>query len=54
MLYNFIFICYVNKDQYIEKDVLLTHGNYDHEFDKRVWDYDDSKISVRLILKDIK
>jgi len=44
----------INKEQYIEKDVLLTHGNYDHEFDKRVWDYDDSKISVRLILKDLK
>lgn len=37
--------------QFIEKDVELYHGNEDHEFDERVWSYDNSKKHVRLILE---
>jgi len=44
----------IDKSIFIEKNVTLTHGNYDHEFDERVYDYDDSKKDIRLILKDIK
>lgn len=44
----------IDKDIIVEKDVKVYHGDLDYEFDKRVWNYDDSKKDIRLILKDIK
>jgi hypothetical protein len=44
----------IDKNEYIEKNVILHHGHYDHEFDDRVWSYGHEKKHIRLILKDIK
>ena len=44
----------VSKGVYLERDVLIHHGQEDWEFDDRVWDYTTSKKDIRLILKEIK
>ena len=44
----------VKTNIYLEKDVLLKHGNEDWDFDNRVWSYDYDKKNIRLLLKEIK
>jgi len=34
--------------------VTLHHGQQDADFDKRLWNYDDSTKNIRSILKGIK
>jgi len=43
----------IDKDEYIERDVLLKHGSKDWEFDTRVWSYDVDKKDIRTVLKKI-
>jgi len=44
----------IKNDEIIEKNVVLHHGNYDEDFDKRLWSYKRDKINVRSILKELK
>lgn len=44
----------ITTGNFLEKDVVLQHGDEDWEFDHRVWSYDVDKKHIRLILKDIK
>jgi len=43
----------IDKDIYLEKDILLKHGDEDWDFDDRVWSYDTSKKDIRIVLKKI-
>ena len=43
----------INAQDYIERNVTLHHGTDDWDFDKRIWDYEDSLKHIRLVLKDI-
>lgn len=44
----------IKNNHIMEKSVILHHGNYDHDFDERVWSYTLEKKNIRLILTDIK
>jgi hypothetical protein len=37
----------------VERDVTLHHGNYDHDFDQRVWSYGQDKANLRVVLREI-
>lgn len=37
----------------LERGVMLHHGQYDHEFDKRVWSYGREIESVRVVLRQV-
>lgn len=43
----------VKEDKIIHPNVVLHHGNYNNDFDARLWSYSKSKHNVRSILKDI-
>lgn len=43
----------IDKNQVIERDAALHHGDLDVDFDKRVWDYGGDMAHIRLILRDI-
>lgn len=40
-------------DSFLEKDIVLIHGQYDAEFDKRVWSQDVSKADTLLVLTQV-
>lgn len=44
----------IQTDNIIEENVTLYHGDYNNEFDKRLWSYSKEKHYIRSILKDIK
>lgn len=46
----------IKEGVYIDKNVIIHHGDLDDEFDKRIWkeEGDISTHNIRLILKDIK
>jgi hypothetical protein len=44
----------ISKDVVIETNVKVKHGDLDHQFDERIWDYSCSKKDIRLVLKDIQ
>lgn len=46
----------IKEGVYIDKNVIIHHGDLDDEFDKRIWkeEGDTSTHNIRLILKDIK
>ena len=44
----------IESDKVLEKDVVLHHGEVDYDFDERIWDYDDIKKNIRLILTKVK
>jgi hypothetical protein len=37
----------------IERNVILHHGQYDADFDQRVWSYNEDKQHIRLVLRDV-
>lgn len=37
----------------IDRDVMLHHGRYDHDFDQRVWNYGEEKQHIRLVLRNV-
>ena len=41
-------------DKVLEKNVILHHGNYNNDFDEKLWSYSKDKHFTRSILKDIK
>jgi hypothetical protein len=43
----------ISTGSFLEKNVILHHGDDDWDFDDRVWSYDVDKKNIRLILKDI-
>lgn len=43
----------IETDTLIEENVILHHGNYNNDFDKRLWSFIKEKINIRSILKDI-
>lgn len=43
----------ISTGSFLEKNVVLHHGDDDWDFDNRVWSYDVDKKNIRLILKDI-
>lgn len=43
----------IETDTLIEENVILHHGNYNNDFDKRLWSFSKEKINIRSILKDI-
>lgn len=43
-----------NADFVIEENVVLHHGNYNNDFDERLWSFSKDKNNIRSILKDIK
>jgi len=38
----------------VERNVVLKHGDLDHEFDPRLWSYDVDKAHIRPVLKSLK
>lgn len=44
----------IKNDKIIEEDVILYHGDYNNNFDTRLWSFSKSKHNIRSILKDIK
>jgi len=44
----------IETGKYLERSVVLEHGEEDWEFDERVWSYDTDKNDIRLLLRDIK
>lgn len=44
----------VETREIVEKNVILHHGNYDNDFDERLWNYKQDKKNVRSILTKIK
>jgi len=49
-----ISIININTGDILEKDVDLTHGFEDYEFDDRVWSYTDEKKDIRLLLEKVE
>jgi len=43
----------VKTDEVIEKNVILHHGNYNNDFDEKLWSFSKSKIHIRSILIDL-
>jgi hypothetical protein len=37
----------------VEQNVTLHHGQYDHEFDQRIWSYGQEIAHIRLVLKNL-
>jgi hypothetical protein len=44
----------IQKQELICSNVILHHGNYNDDFDKRLWSYSKSKLNLRSILTDIE
>jgi hypothetical protein len=44
----------LKSDSIIESNVVLHHGNYNNDFDERLWSYSKNKDNIRSILIDIK
>jgi hypothetical protein len=42
-----------NTKKIIFENVILHHGNYDHDFDERLWSYQDDKSHLRSVLTKI-
>lgn len=41
------------KGEYLEKNATVHHGDFDHEFDDRIWSRGNEKYNIRLLLKNI-
>lgn len=44
----------LKNDAILEKNVILHHGNYNNDFDKRLWSFSKDKHYIRSILVDLK
>jgi len=43
----------IKTDSIIEENVVLHHGNYNHDFDERLWSHSKNKDNIRSLLVDI-
>lgn len=43
----------ITKGEYIENNTVVHHGDFDHEFDDRVWSRGNEKYNIRLLLRHI-
>ena len=43
----------IKEKKVIESNIILHHGQYDEDFDKRLWSYEDDKQNIRSVLRRI-
>jgi len=44
----------IDTGEYVDRNVVLHQGNYDKDFDKRLWSLDDKTHNIRSLLRTIK